>query len=905
MEDWSGLPHRIRRAFRLALRRSDLTEADVDAELSFHLRARIETLEAQGMSLEQAEREALRRFGPMNESRRAMIAAAERRERRLSLLERLDVVQYELTHVFRRLRRAPGVTSAVIITFALGIGVNATMFDIMDRLLLRSPPHVAEAERLVMVGHRGDDPDGNVGRSFSIDAYRMFRETGVFDRLAVMSLTVELPLGRGSDASRASALFVNGSYFVTLGVRPVVGRFFGVDEDPDGTGVPVAVISHALWQRHFDADRGVLGRELDLGRGRYTIIGVAPAGFRGLGLTTVDVWLPVATSAQFAGTGPGLFAGQTAQWLRLVGRLRDGVTEAAAATALTPAYRAAVASSASARARSVTMLPVPRNERAFGELEDVKVPILVWAASALILIMACVNVANLLLAQGQRRLHETAVRLALGIGRWRLVGQHLLEALVLSAAGSLAALTVVTQAGRVLRGRLFAGVQEADPTIDGRLLAYLACAGIVAGALAGLVPAIRSARPSLVSALKSGTRGGRERSARMRNTLTAAQAGVSFLLLVGAGLFVRSLRNVEAIPLGMEPQRVLFARMNLRAVGHTPAEVDGLFALMADRVRHTPGIENAAVAVTVPFWSTYPARLTRPGRDAAQDSALGAPFVNAISPTFLETIGTRLLRGRPFGPTDGATTAPVAIVNDALARRYWPGEDALGRCVRVGARPDCATIVGVAEDVRQQNITGGEGDLQVYVPITQAPPTMTIRVMVVRPAGDLERAVPVVRHAMQSAASGLPYAQVEPFTRIPDLAGEMRPWRMGGIMFAAFGGLALLLGGIGLYAVTAQAVGQRVHEMGVRRALGATGDRIAFLVLRQGLHPVLLGAFIGSGVAALAGSAVSEYLFRVSPRDPEVFAMVTAVLGLAATAACVAPTIRALRVDPSTALRHE
>ena len=902
------LPPRVRRAFRLAIRRRDLTGSDVEAEIRFHLDARVDALVASGMPRHEAEAEAQRRFGPMSDARRELLTVAHRRDRTLTWLERLDAMRYELTHVMRRLRRSPGITITVMLTFALGIGVNAMMFDVVDRLLFRDPPHVRDLRGLAMISYRREgDPAERFGRSFSYTAFKAIRDAGTLGTVAAASLTVELPLGRGADATRASVMFVSASYFETLGVTPGLGRFFTSDEDLEPAGSPVAVISRELWQRQFGERPDILGKPIDLGRGSFTIVGVAPAAFRGLGLTPIDVWLPVTTSGAFAGAGPGVFAGPTAEWLRLIARVPAGVNVAPLAASLTNAYRATRTANTRGPARSIVIRSVPRNERAFGELEDVRVPALVWAGSVLVLLMACVNVANLLIAQSTRRGRETAVRLSLGVSRSRLIGQHLLEPMVLCAAGAVAAALVVNYGGGILRATMFAGVREADPTIDGRLVAYIACVAAAAGILAGALPAFRSTRTSLASALRTGQREGGGRGARIRTALTVAQATLSLLLLVGTGLFMLSLRNVSAIPMGMDTDRLLFARMNLRGAGYEPGQVDALFARMEQRLRTTPGIENASVAVTVPFWSTYGTSLALPGRDSAEIASLGSPYDNAVSPSYFATLGTRILRGRAFDANDRSTSARVAIVDETLARRYWPGRDPVGECVQIGGpSAPCTTVVGVVENVRQENITTEGRYFQLYVPLAQARESMTLRLMVVRPSEAVPaRAAELVRRTMQETEPNLPYASVEPFAEIPDLAGELRPWRLAGAMFGAFGVLALVLAAIGLYGVVAQGVSQRFHEMGVRMALGATTSRIMLLVLGQGLRPVFVGAGIGWIVALAAGSFVQAFLFRVSPRDPVVLATVTATLGVAGVLACLLPALRAVRVDPATALRHD
>jgi len=382
------------------------------------------------------------------------------------------------------------------------------------------------------------------------------------------------------------------------------------------------------------------------------------------------------------------------------------------------------------------------------------------------------------------------------------------------------------------------------------------------------------------------------------------QCALSVLLLVGTGLFVRSLHNVTTLPIGMRPDGVLMGHMNVRQVGMSSAEAGPIYADILERLMRTPGIRHAALAVTVPKWGSIGDRIHVPGRDSLPRPPGGGPFFNAVTPEFFAVMGTRIVRGRAFTDADGETGEPVVIVNETLARAAWPGEEPIGRCLRIGdpAAP-CTRVVGVSENSRRQNWIDDEL-FHVHLPLAQAPAWMSGRVVVVRVAeGDEARMAATVRQLMQSAAPNLPYADVRPYRSLFD--GELRPWRLGATMFGAFAALALVLAAVGLYGVVSFGVAQRVHEIGVRMALGARVAQIVGLVLRQGIVVAAFGVVVGAGIALALARFIEGLLFRVPVHDPATFAVVAVAVLVVATAACVVPAWRAARVDPTTALRAE
>ena len=898
----------VRRFLRLAIWRGRLRIDDVDDEIRFHLDQRVAQLMRQGgLTMAQAEAEARRRFGSLDRARPWLMEAARQRETHMRRAELLDTLRQDLTYATRQIRRSPGFTFAAVITLALGIGANATMFGIIDRLLLRPPAHVAVPERIMLFTYVRMF-DGAIGdqETFSYPLYRDLRETRDFEHVAAYS-GANLALGRGADARPVRAMRTSANYFATLGVRPLIGRLFLPDDDGNPIAPLVAVIGHGFWQSHFGGDRNVLGKTLPLGDGQYRVIGVAPKHFVGLGHSTVDVWVPLTAgidSDQYA----SWLKGRQAFWLRVIGRLRPGVTPAAAQAAASSVLRAgdhragvdpAWIAKRDPRVRFISALP--RHARA--DDPDAKVSMLLGAVSFLVLLLACANVANLLLARAVRRRREIAVRLALGIGRGRLVRLLVLESLVLAALGGGAAVLVARWGGELVRRVLFSGVQWVDSPVDTRVLAYTALATLATGLLAGLAPALQTSRPELTGALKEGTREGRMHRSRTRRTLLLVQAALTVVLLVGTGLFVRSLRQIEAVPLGMDVHRVLLTTLSLSGISYKPTEVATIYRRLEETARSMPGVRAAAVATTVPFASAWSEAVSVPGRDSLPLTRSGGPYFNAVGDDFFATVGTRVLRGRGFASSDRGPAQRVVVVNETLARLWWPTESPLGKCMKIGGDTmPCAEVIGVVENTRRFQVLEDES-VQFFIPIEHRPNYAQPSALFVRPASDPAQLIGPLRRRLQSAVPNLPYVRVEPYR--DQVTPQMRSWRLGATMFGAFGLLALVLASVGLYSVLAYDVAQRTHELGIRVALGARGRDVSRLVVWEGLRLVVLGGGVGFVVALLAGRFVAPLLFRTSAHEPVVLGVVGLVVLVVAFLATAIPAWRAGRVDPVVALRVE
>jgi len=663
------------------------------------------------------------------------------------------------------------------------------------------------------------------------------------------------------------------------------------------------VLSYDFWQRQFDGAESAIGSTLFLGDRLFTVVGITPRGFTGIDLVAPDVWIPLSAGGSLQPMGASWASTSIATWLRVFARVRPGVPfDRAAQDAMRIARATAPDAFFTAKGWGFRLDPIVR-ARATEQGASASVMTLLGLMSIVVLLIACANVANLFVARGLRRRREIAVRLALGISRSRLVAQLLTESLLLALAGGAVALLVAYWGGGIVRRLLLEDTAGGASPVDVRVLAFTAVVALLVGVLTGFLPALAASSQNLVSGLKQSTRDGRR--SPTRNMLLGTQAALCLVLLVGAGLFVRSLSRLGAMPLGVDIDRVLVGTMNLRAVGRPKTEADAIFERALERVRATPGIASAAEAATVPFGPSFGTDLAVAGPDSTVHPS--STMLNLVSDDYFRTLGTRVLIGREFKPTDSDGAPRVAIVSALLASQVWGSASPIGRCVHVGAdTAPCAEIVGVVDNVRRQSIFDDSSTF-VYLPLPQARDKWSSRMLVIRPAGggDARRFVAPVRAAIQTAAPQLPYADVQLMADGPIVQRELRPTRLGAALFGVFGVLALALAAVGVYGVVSYDVGQRTREVGIRLALGAREADVARLVVWDGVRVVGAGAAIGVAAALAGGRFVAPLLFEVSPRDPVVFSGIAgALLGVAAIA-CIVPALRAMHVDAVVALRAE
>jgi len=899
----------IKRLFRLD-RKQDVDRA-VDDELRFHLESTVEELVGQGWDATDARREAERRFGDVRDVRATLAALDKGRVARRDRAEWWSGLVQDVRYALRGLRRAPLFTAGVVLTLGLGIGANATMFGIVDKLLLRTPRYLAAPGRTHRV-YFGRVFDGQLwyGSNTGYKVWQDLRElTRSFDAIALF-FEPDRAVGTGLNATVEKVDGVSADFWWLFDARPAAGRFFTAADDTLPRGTDVAVLSWAYWQRAYGGRPNAVGSRVQIGSDLYTIIGVAPRGFEGFSQRAPAAFVPV-TAAIMDGvrphdTNPTQTYGW--QWPEIMVRRRPGVTLARADADLAHAFQVSYARRLveqpemrpAALAHPTALAgPVLRDRGPEHQSGDVQVAVWLLAVSGIVLLIACANVGNLLLARAFGRRREIAVRLALGVRRSRLLRQLLAESLVLALLGGGAGVVVAQWGGGIMRGTLLPDAAWDTAWTDPRVLGFAAAVALLAGLLAGLAPAWFAGRTDLAGALKAGVREGTYHRSRTRTALLVMQGALTAVLLVGAGLFVRSFRKVQSVPLGFDADRLLVVSLTMRGVDLDSARAGQLRDRLHEAAAALPGVAGATRALTVPFWNTWDNNLFVPGEDTARLNRMDFTL-QAATPDYFATTGTRLLRGRGIEAGDVAGSPAVMVVSDSMAKAIWRGQDPIGKCVKFSQDNPCTTVVGVAENVKHSDFKDDPG-LNYYLSSAQWRPDLGG--LMVRTPGPAANQAEAVRRALQSLMPGQSYVTVQPITDFVD--PEMRQWQLGATMFTVFGLLALVVAAVGLYSVIAYGVAQRTHELGVRVALGARMGDLVRLVVGQGLRLALVSAVLGVAAAAFAARWIAPLLFDTSPRDPFVLAGVAAVLIVVSGVASLVPALRAARVSPNVALRDE
>lgn len=883
-------------------------DREVEDEVRFHLEMRARELEHAGLSPGAARDEAERRFGDVAGARQELAAIDRRRLRGVRRADWWDGLLRDLRYAVRGFRREPGVVLAVTLTLGFGLGATSAMFGIVDRLLLRPPVHVMDpgtVGRIYYTEYFGWRGGPVTQASTSYPDFLLLRDHANALSGVAAYFPSSASLGRGPEARSVRRVAVSGGYFRLLGVQPEIGRFFGPEVDGPVADEPVAVISDAFWRREFGALPSVVARTMELDGITYSIIGVAPAGFVGVDLSPVDVWVPLGTVGP-AAIGDGWADAAGWRWIRLIARLAPGYTAQQADAEATARYRAALEArgdpDSTARVTLGSVMAARGAQSRGSGVSEARISLWLAGVALLVLVIACANAANLLLARAVRRRKEIGVRVALGAGRGRLVRQLLVESLLLALLGGAVGLGLARWGGGLLRALLLPDVAWREDAFDPRVLAASGVLVALVAIATGLAPVVHALSQNVAGNLKEGARAGAGRRSRTRTALVLVQAALSVVLLVGAGLFVRSLRNVRGVELGFDANRVLL--IELRASDLSDATRDALYHAARERVAALPVVERASIATTAPFWSAVSTDLAVPGLDSIPSSSDGGPYVTSVTADFFTTLGMPILRGRGFSAQDDLVSGRVAVVSQTMARLLWPGRDPLGECMIIGAdTAPCSTVVGVAQDARRQSLIDDAPVLQYYVPLAQQQVDTDLRVLFVRTRGDPGAALAAVRREIQGVSADLPYPTVMYLAR--QIEGEVRPWKLGATLFGLFGALALALAALGLYSVVAYTVAQRRHEMGVRLALGARGSDVARLVVSGTLRVIGLGLVLGLVVALVAARWVESMLFRVSPWDPAVLTVVIGILLAVGTLASLVPAQRAARVAPAEVLKAE
>jgi putative ABC transport system permease protein len=892
---------RIRRWLKLESPRRDVI-ADIDDELRFHFAMREEELRSSGFAGDDAHREAVRRFGDVERVREGLTMIDRERIGQAHRTAAVGALWQDGRYALRGLRKTPGFTLGVVLTFAIGIGANATMFEIVDRLLLRPPAYLRDPSLTGRIyTHRPrDDGSERIDRNLQYRRYLDLTETTRTLAGAAAFYDDERIVGLGTDARTLHVSLVSGSFWGMFDARPALGRFFTVDEDRPPNGTTVTVLGYEHWRTAYGSDPHVLGKPVRIGARDFTVIGVAPPGFTGTAMWKVAAFIPLSAGVPEWGAD-AWHMGYNLSWLEILGRRRPDATIAQVNAELTRLYRTSLETErlpARTIALSRAQLAPVLADRGPEEGDSAKVATWLAGVALAVLLIACANVANLLLARSLRRRREIAVRRALGVSRGRLLTQLLTESTLLAIFGAIAGLALARFGGGMLRSTLLPDVDwSLTPLFDARILGFAALATVLTGLLAGLAPAAHAVRDDVNSALKAGGREGSRQRTHLRGALLVAQAALSVLLLVGAGLFVRSLRNVHAVNLGYDADKVLLASLDMRGTTLPPPERTALRQRLLERARQLPGVSHASTTASIPFWQTITEDVFLPGRDSVPR---GDYVLNAVRGDYFAAMGTRIVQGRATTDADRATSPLVAVVSQSMAKLLWPGRSALGQCVKIGAdTAPCREVVGVAQDIVFGDMRS-DTKLLVY---TSAEQYRAGGTLVLRSESGARFIAETARRELQQLAPGAAFINVR--TLDSNLAPLIRPWQLGATMFTIFGMLALVVAAIGLYGVIAYNVTQRSHEMGLRLALGAGASDVVRLILGDGLRVAAIGIALGIGGALLAGKYIAPLLFEVSPRDVTVLSTVAVTLAVVATAASLIPAWRASRVDPNIALRTE
>jgi predicted permease len=752
--------------------------------------------------------------------------------------------------------------------------------------------------------------NGPLDASASIADFRDIRDQtkSVFSGMTAYQLGLD-GLSTNGKAERIVTNYVPGDFFAVLGLQPAIGRLFLPAEGATPGADPVIVLGHSYWEQRFAGDASVVGTKVDVNGHPMTVVGVAPAAFHGLfAFLDTQVYLPLGMEI-IEGSSPDFMTNRQFRNLNVFARLRPDTTlpQAQAVLAVVgqrlskqyPAEDKDLGIEVYPEVRSRPN-PDPKNQLAV-------IGSLFLGLAILVLLLACANVTNILLVRATVREREMAIRMALGAGRMSLIRQLMTESVILALAGGLAGMVLGAWASSLL-GSIRLGTDlpiRLDFGVDWRVFCYAFGAALVTGLFVGIFPALRASRGNLNEVLHQSGRGVITGRNRFRNVLVMAQVGGSLMLLIVAGLFTRSLGAVQGRDLGFDPSHVLNATMDPNQIGYTTAQGQIFYDNLLRQVRAIPGVESASLANTIPMG--YYGNADNPLIDGYQSPA-GQPPPSAafsvISPGYFQTLKMRMLKGRTFTDADLEDAPFVAIVNEALAKKYWPGQDALGRSFRMGSDlKHTIRVTGVVHDSRNQGIRGPIAPF-FYVPLRQHYTGNSLETLQVRTAGDLNSLGPEIQRTIAALAPELPIFDVKPMSQALYTLNGLLLFQIAAGMAAALGILGLILAVVGVYGVISFAASQQTHEIGIRMALGARPASVLGMILRQGLLIVGIGLAVGVAAALAAASLVGSFL-AVSPTDPLTYVSVSAILTLVALVACYVPARRAMAVDPTVALRHE
>ena len=864
-------------------------DAEFLDELAGHLMMAYEEAQRDGASEAEAKTAAL---ALLRDSSPWIEAARERgRRARGGLMQELGFWR-DVRHALRMLGRTPAFSLIAILTFAVGIGANTAVFSVVNGVLLRSLPY-PDSDRITMVwvDNRREKIKEDIT---SFPNYRDWRDqNSSYEQLAGYSNAAFALTGAG-DPERLLGAETTANFFDVMGVKPMMGRLYTVENETEGRDA-VVVISHGLWQRRFGGASDIIGRKITLNTQPYEVIGVMPPELRWP--ETAELWAPLAPGQQLRDSR-GSF------WLPVIGRLKPGVSVQAARTdmaGISARLEKAYPANAGYGANVVAL-----RDQIVGRV-DLVLKVLMGAVG-FVLLIACANLANLMLGRTAARRRELAIRTALGAGRGRLVRQIVTESLVLAFIGGAAGVALAVWATRsfvTLAGSTMPNVGRIG--VDGRVLVFAFVIATLAALISGLLPALHASRAAVGNALREGGRqGGPAVSRRTRNILVGAEVALALVLLTGAGLLLRTLWGMQHVERGFTADRIGLATVSLPGTTYANQEaVRAFYNRFIERVRAVPGVESAALTsgILIPLLANS-STFAFEGKPLPPADQRPEYPVEAVSPKFFETIGARMAAGREFTDQDHDRAPLAAIVNETLAKAIWPGEDPIGRRLKPGDGTDTNpwyTVVGVVKDLRRADDVKRSIRGEIYRCTLQRTPRTAI--VVYRASGTPSALIPSIRRELQSIDPQLPLFRVT--TLNTQIAGTLDQPRFQAMVLAGFATIALLLATIGIYGVTSHAVSQRTQEVGIRMAMGAERSHVRRLILRQHVTPALIGIAIGLAGALALSRFLTSLLYGVRAIDPLTYGLVALSLIVVAVAACWVPAQRAMRVDPLVALRAD
>ncbi|HXX42242.1 MAG TPA: ABC transporter permease [Chthoniobacterales bacterium] len=812
----------------------------------------------------------------------------------------------DLRFAIRMLVKYPAFSIVAFLALVLGIGANTTVFGIINTLVLRPLP-IGRSEQVVKIFTTDNHIPGN--QSVSVPNFQDFeKQNTAFSAMSAYTFA-GVGMTRGNDTLNVGVLLVTGNYFDLLQVKPSLGRTFLPEEDSTPNGHPVVVLGYKFWKK-LGGDPAMVGSEVTLNGHSFTVIGVAPAAFTGVDVGfSPDLWVPVSMHQWVRPGGDFWFESRRALLMTVMGRLKPGVsTSEAQAQMRTIAKQLEQAYPDVNKERSVALvsLEAAKSEGLGGPTNaDLarNVSLLLLAASASILLIACANVANLLLARSTARQREMAVRLALGAGRGRIVRQLLTESILLGVLGGVGGVILAFCLGDVLIALLPPTPFPIDlnPQPDWRVLTFSVVVAVLSGVMFGLAPALQISRWNLTQGLRErvSTGGGAVTRFNLRSALVVAQIAVSLLLLIGSGLFLKSFYKAQSIDPGFRTDNLDIVTMNPVLAGYDSDRAIQITRAILDQLRHDPRVAGADVNNFVPLFGGEGRTIVIDGRDANDEHNRKFANYSPITPGYFQTLGIRLLRGRNLTEQDSEkNAAPVAVIDETMAKEFWPNEDALGRRFRFMISKDPIEVIGIASNSKAATL-GEVPTPMVYWPLKEINDQgITI---FVHTGGSSGAMLPEIRRAIRNADVHIPITYEKTIRQ--HMAIALWPSWMGALLLGGLGLLAFILASMGVYGVMAYSVSQRTRELGIRMALGAQTSQVIQLVLRQGMFLAAIG--LGFGLFAAFGSTrlAGSLLYGVNPSDPVIFVGVTSLLALAAFAACYFPARRALKINPVTALR--